>query len=103
MYSLEYLPSYNDDLDAILFHLAVTQKSRWAAENLLEALDKAVLGLREFPRRYRRHLTAWPLDTEYRAMGVKGNTVFYTVNDEEQLIQIHRILNSHSDFDQRLT
>ena len=103
MYRVEYLPSYNDDLDAILFHLAVTQKSRWAAENLLDALDKSVQGLCEFPRRYRRHLTAWPLDTEYRAMGVKGNTVFYTIDAEQKVVRIHRILNSHSDFDHRLS
>jgi len=102
MYSIEYLPSYNDDLDAILFHLAVTQKSRWAAENLLEALDKSVQDLREFPRRYRKYQPIYPLDTEYRAMGIKGNTVFYTINTEQKTVKIHRILNSHSDFDQWL-
>ena len=103
MYSIEYLPSYSDDLDSILVHLAVIQKSRWAAENLLDALDKAVQGLYEFPRRHRRYLTVWPLKTEYRVMGVKGNAVFYTIDEENQLVQIHRILNGHSDFDRWLT
>ena len=103
MYRIDYLPSYTDDLDAILYYLAVEKKSQWAADNLVEALDIAVQGLREFPRRHRRYYPAFPLETEYRAMGVKGNTVFYTIDAEQNAIKIHRILNSHSDFDHRLS
>ena len=103
MYSIKYLPSYNDDLDAILFHLAIDQKSQRAAENLLEALDKAVQGLCEFPRRYRRYLPIYTLDTEYHVMGIKGNAVFYTIDEDEQIVEIHRILNGRCDFNQWLT
>jgi len=102
VYRIEYLPSYSDDLDTILYHLAITQKSRRAAEVLLEALDAAIQQLGEHPRRYRRYFPVIPLGTEYRIIGVKGNAVFFTIDNEAQLVEIHRILNGHCDYDQWL-
>lgn len=102
MYKIDYLPSYSDDLDAVLFYLEADQKSPRAADTLLEALDTAVQGLTEFPRRYRKYHPKYPLETEYRLMFVKGNAVFYTIDEKERAVKIHRILNSHCDFDQWL-
>jgi len=43
-----------------------------------------------------------PLDTVYRLFFIKGNAVFYTIDENEKEVKIQRMLNGHMDFDQWL-
>ena len=43
-----------------------------------------------------------PLEHEYRSMTVKNYAVFYTVNEQEKLVEIYRVIYAKRDPDKQL-
>ncbi len=63
-----------------------------AALDLLDSLDASISRLREFPYAWRVYQPAKPLTREYRILVVNRYAVFYTANEEEKLVEIHRMV-----------
>jgi len=99
MYNIEYLPSFDDDLDAVLTYYELDYMSPQTADAILNDLDKVAVDLSSYPRRYPKYLPMLPLHTDYRVLFIKGNAVFYTVEESTKTVKIMRMLNGHMDFD----
>jgi len=100
MYQIEYLPSFEQDLNQILIYYELDCQSPQTADAILECLDQIANELTLFPRRYPKY--DLPLDSIYRLFFIKGNAVFYTVEESSKTVRIHRMLNGHMDFDKWL-
>ncbi|GHV81098.1 translation repressor RelE [Spirochaetia bacterium] len=101
MYEIKYLPAIQKDLEAISDYISITLEAPQAALNLLDAIEAAIVTLKENPRRHRLYHPLKPISTEYRVMTVKNYLVFYVVL--EGVIEIHRIIYKKRDFSQILT
>jgi addiction module RelE/StbE family toxin len=90
MPEIKYLPSFQQDLDAIVEYITYALKAPGAALNLLDDLEKSINGLREFPFAHRLYRPVKPIPAEYRVFTIKNYLVFYIVIEET--IEIHRII-----------
>jgi addiction module RelE/StbE family toxin len=90
MLDIVYLPSFQQDLDAITDYITYTLEAPQAASNLLDELEKSINGLKTFPLAHRLYRPIKPLTVEYRVLTVKNYLVFYVVL--EKAIEIHRIV-----------
>ena len=90
MLDIKYLPSFQQELNAIVEYVASTLKAPRAALNLLNELEKAIDNLKVFPLAHRLYRPNKPILTEYRVLSVKNHLIFYVVL--ENVIEIHRII-----------
>jgi len=90
MHEIKYLPSFQQDLNAITEYTIFTLEAPGAAINLLDELEKSIDNLKEFPLAHRLYRPIKPIPTEYRILTVKNYLVFYVVLKDT--IEIHRIV-----------
>ena len=90
MPEIKYLPSFLQELNAIIEYITFTLEAPQAASNLLDELEKSIHNLRDFPFAHRLYRPIKPISTEYRVLTVKNYLVFYVVLGE--IIEIHRII-----------
>ena len=90
MFEVKYLPSFYQELNAIIEYITVTLEAPQAALNLLDELETGINDLKEFPYARRLYCPIKPISTTYRVLSVKNYLVFYVVM--ENIIEIHRIL-----------
>jgi len=90
MPEIKYLPSFQQELNAIVEYIIFTLEAPTAALNLLDELEKSINNLKVFPLAHRLYRPVKPIKTEYRVLTVKNYLVFYVVL--EQAIEIHRII-----------
>jgi addiction module RelE/StbE family toxin len=90
MIEIKYLPSFQQELDAIVEYITFTLEAPKAALNLLDELDESINNLKEFPLAHRLYRPIKPIATEYRILTVKNYLVFYVVLGD--IVEIHRII-----------
>jgi addiction module RelE/StbE family toxin len=90
MPEIKYLPSFQQELNAIVDYIAFTLEAPQAASNLLDELENSINDLKIFPLAHRLYRPIKPILTEYRVLTVKNYLVFYVVLEET--IEIHRII-----------
>ena len=90
MLEIKYLPSFYQELNAIVEYITYTLEAPRAASNLLDELENSINNLKDFPLAHRMYRPIKPLSTEYRILSVKNYYVFYVVL--EDTIEIHRII-----------
>jgi addiction module RelE/StbE family toxin len=90
MPEIKYLPSFQQELNAIVEYIIFTLEAPQAALNLLDELEKSINNLKTFPLAHRLYRPVKPIQTEYRVLTVKNYLVFYVVLEET--IEIHRII-----------
>jgi len=90
MPEIKYLPSFQQELNAIVEYIMFNLEAPQAALNLLDELEKSILNLKVNPLSHRLYRPVKPIKTEYRVLTVKNYLVFYVVLEET--IEIHRII-----------
>ena len=90
MLEIKYLPSFLQELDAIVEYITYTLGAPQAASNLLDELEKSIHNLKNFPLAHRLYRPVKPIQTEYRVLTVKNYLIFYVFLGET--IEIHRIV-----------
>jgi len=90
MLDVVYLPSFQQDLNAIIDYITYTLEAPRAASNLLDELEKSINDLKLFPLAHRLYRPIKPISAMYRVLTVKNYLVFYIVLEET--IEIHRII-----------
>lgn len=96
-FRIEYLPIAEKDLTDILEYILIDNST--AALNLLDEIDKAISKLAYFP-----YMGNVPKDQRlilfrYRMLVVDNYLVFYVVLDEEETVEIRRILHGKRKYD----
>ncbi len=102
MYKLSYLPVANRDIADVVYYIAVTLVAPKAAFDLLEEMDESISRLKDFPYSCRVYQPVKPLEREYRILTVKNYAVFYTVDEQEKLVEIYRVIYAKRDLDKQL-
>jgi len=87
---IKYLPSFKQELDAIVDYISITLEAPRAALNLIDELDVEINKLKKFPNAHRLYRPVKPIKAPYRIFTVKNYLVFYVVLGEH--IEIHRII-----------
>ena len=90
MYKIKYLPIAQKDLWDITDYILDNLKSPKAAMDFIDALDKSILRLKQYPYSCKLFQPQEPLETEYRFLPVKNYLVFFAVT--ENVVEIHRIV-----------
>lgn len=102
MYKLSYLPLANRDIADAVNYIADELLAPKAALDLLDALDKSISRLKDFPYSCRVYQPVKPLEQEYRIIPVKNYAVFYTVDEKKKLVEITRVIYAKRDLDKQL-
>ena len=90
MLDIKYLPSFYQELDAIVDYISLTLEAPKAALNLIEELDTSITNLLKNPNAHRLYRPIKSIKTQYRILTIKNYLVFYIVL--EKYIEIHRII-----------
>lgn len=93
MYKIEFDPLYEFELEQILISI-ITDYTLDYAEKIVLKIDEKIESLKEFPKMY----TVYADVPMYRKFIVEQKyTVFYTVDDREQIVRIVHIFPSMRD------
>ena len=65
--------------------------------DLLDAFDHSISLLSEFPYAHKIYRPLRALEEEYRMLPVKNYAVFYTVREQEKVVEIHRVIYARMD------
>jgi len=87
---IKYLPSFYQELDAIVDYISITLEAPRAALNLVNELDAEIKKLKRLPNAHRLYRPIKPIKTQYRILTVGNYLVFYVVF--EKYIEIHRMI-----------
>ena len=90
MPEIKYLPSFQQELNAIVDYISLTLEAPRAALNLLDELEISINKLKKAPNAHRLYHPVKPIKTQYRIFTVKNYLVFYVVLEEH--IELHRIV-----------
>ena len=95
-YKIKYLPLAVQDLDEIARYLSGFYPK--TASRVLKELREKITKLGDTPKM----CEVYRLDPAYRMMVVDQYLVFYCVNDENKIVEIHRVLRGARDLPQYL-
>jgi len=90
-YRINYLPDATEDRDVIREYLSQYYES--TVRNFFTLLRKRVAQLKEHPY----SCPAYEHDPDYRVLVVGDYLVFYVVNDNDNIVEIHRIFHKSRD------
>lgn len=97
MYKIEFLPIAKKDIDEIIYYISHNLKNITAAKKLrdlfMESLDK----ITTFPYGLQIYEPNRKLKNEYRSYKVKNFMMFYTINENDKVITIVRVLYQKMD------
>ena len=102
MYKVSHLPIARKDIHDITFYISDTLNAPKAALDLIDAIAKSVSLLEQFPYVHRIYKSSEPLEHEYRALYVKNYAVFYVVDEERHVVEIHRVIYAKRDLQKAL-
>ena len=91
-YELRVLPLFEEDLNSIVDYIAFTLHNPVAAENLVDAVEKAVYERLRCPEAFQPYRSAKERTHPYYMINVKNYTVFYVVIGN--VMELRRILYS---------
>ena len=97
-YRVDVADPAEHDLMDIVKYIASQLSAPMTALNMLEFLETSMAGLSRFPQRY-------PLVSDerlallgYRHLEAKNYIVFYTINEDEKVVDVERILYARRDW-----
>jgi len=97
MYEIVYLPIAKQDITDIILYISDQLNTPKAAMDLLDAFDHSISMLSEFPYTHKIYRPLRALAEEYRMLPVKNYAVFYTVREQEKVVEIQRVIYARMD------
>ncbi|MBC7341617.1 MAG: type II toxin-antitoxin system RelE/ParE family toxin [Clostridia bacterium] len=101
-YRLRYLKLAQSDLLDMVSYISGQLHAPQAATELIDKLDKAISQLEEFPFSGRPYQAKRTLEDEYRILVVENYLVFYTVQENEGIVEIRRIIYGKRNYERLL-
>ncbi len=92
MYKLEFLPIAKKDVDNIIYYISNNLKNITAARKLRDLFVDSIDKILEFPYDNPIYQQVNFLKNEYRSFKVKNFLMFYTINEQDRIITIVRVL-----------
>lgn len=100
-YILRYLPSFYEDLEQKIMYVAETLQNPKAANDLLEAVEKAILERIPNAEAFEEYHSVRERKYTYYRIYVKNYVVYYVVIDDEgqdKIMEVRRFLYNKQDF-----
>ncbi len=88
-----------NDLKDIFSYILYSLRAKGNAINQLKRIEKSIKGLTEFPERFKRYENDRYFGINLRVMPVDKYLVFYTVDNDSQIVNIVRVLYGARDID----
>ncbi len=88
-----------NDLKNIFSYITDSLRAKENAINQLKRLEKAIKDLYEFPERFKKYENDTWRDKNLRLMPVDNYLVFYTVDNDNQIVNVIRVLYATRDID----
>ncbi|MGI6365589.1 MAG: type II toxin-antitoxin system RelE/ParE family toxin [Bacillota bacterium] len=98
---VKYLPLALQDLEQITVYISNVLKAPKAALDFINAFDRAISQLQQFPYSGKIYRASQKLDKVYRVISVKSYLVFYDVTENE--VEICRVIYARMRLDSILT
>lgn len=102
MYKLEILPIAKKDIDDIIYYIYKHFKNPIAAQKLSQEFISGANTILEFPYGTPIYNQLNKLNYEYRSKKIKNFLMFYTINENEKIITIVRVLYNKMNVNQIL-
>ncbi len=101
-YEVEILETALIDMDNIYSYIAYALKAEQAAQNIIDELEKGILSLDTFPKKYGiyDHLP-WS-EREVRKMPLGDYLIFYRIREDQKKVRVYRVIYGASDVDKHL-
>ena len=90
-YKIKIIQRAREDLDNIYRYISSELYAEYAAENLLERIEKSIMRLKDFPISCNYVADEFLRKKGYRKLIVNNYIVFYLVNEEEKQVVIMRV------------
>lgn len=97
MYRIEFLPIAKKDIDDIIYYVSHKLKNITASKKLRDLFMSSLDYIVEFPYGCSVYKPIKNLKNEYRSYRVKNFLMFYTINEDKNLITIVRVLYKKMD------
>lgn len=97
MYEIVYLPIAKQDITDIILYISDQLNAPNAAMDLLDTFDHSISLLSEFPYAHKIYRPLRALEEEYRMLPVKNYAIFYTVREQEKVVEIQRVIYARMD------
>ena len=97
-YTVKLYPRAYRDLDEIYSYIAVNLTEPDTASKMVSAIEEAVYGLEQFPKRGSKRKNGVYANQEYRQIFVSNYTIIYRVYDEKQEVHIITVRYAPSQF-----
>ena len=94
MYKVDYTEPAENDLKSAAAYIAGNLGNKIAAANLLDAADRAVLSLSDFPERNPLLQDELLAANGFRMQRINNYLAFYVVDSETQTVSILRVIHS---------
>lgn len=98
MYKINITDTASSDLRQSALYIAINLNNKIAAENLLDAADKEISSLADFPYRNKLVEDDFLASIGIRIQIVQNYFVFYVIREETKTISILRFLHSRRDW-----
>ena len=92
MYKVEFLPSAKQDLTEIALYIKNELNNPTAALSTVERIIEAAEKTADFPYANPVYIPIRTLKKEYRKIPVKNYIIFYSVNENQKLVTVSRIV-----------
>jgi len=102
LYKLEYLPVARQDMIEIVRYISKDLQNPTAANQLAMELIEAGDGIPRFPYANPAYTPIRPLKHEYRKLLVQNYSMFYWVDEVEQMITVARVVYAKRDYERLL-
>ena len=89
-YNIRYLPSFEKELDEIIYYIAYKLKNKKAAKKLLDKINKAILDRSTRPESYEKYISKKNRKYTWHRIYIENYVVFYTVRNNTMEI-VHLI------------
>ena len=96
-YTIEYLPSFSDELNEIIYYITFILKNKKAAERLLQNVHNAIEQRGESPESYEIYKSKANMKYDWYRIYIGNFTIFYTVRNT--IMEITNIIYSSRNFD----
>lgn len=91
-YNIKMTPKAAEDLDNIYKYISEELFAVSSAANILEGIEKGIMGLREFPFSCNYVADEYLRNKGYRKLIVDNYIVFYLIEEEKDQVIIMRVL-----------
>ena len=96
-YTIEYLPSFSDELNEIIYYITFILKNKKVAERLLQNVHNAIEQRSESPESHEIYKSKANMKYDWYRIYIGNFTIFYTVRNT--IMEITHIIYSARNFD----